>query len=114
MNRLFVACLACLSAFAAAQEKPSSKDTLIRFASFGLADSDGEYILVSGTTKTAPFVIPNNGFSTPVATPASANLVALGNAKAEPFRSLSTINLPDAGKRFLVILLPDKDQMIDR
>ncbi len=112
MKNLFVACLACLTPFAAAQEKPSSKDTLIRFTSFGSADSGTEYILASGTTKTAPFVIPGNGFSTPVATPASATLVALGNAKDEPFRSLATIKLPDTGKRFLVILLPDKDQTL--
>lgn len=112
MNRLFVACFTCLAAFAAAEEKPSPKDTLIRFTSFGLPDVSSEYVLASGETKTAPFVIPNNGFSTPVVTPASATLVALGNAKDEPFRSLATIKLPDTGKRFLVILLPDKDQTL--
>lgn len=112
MTRLFAACIACLTTFAAAQEKSSSKDTLIRFTSFGLADGGSEYVLASGETKTAPFVIPDNGFSNPVASPAPGNSFALGNAKDTPFHSLATIKLPDTGKRFLVILLPDKERTL--
>ena len=112
MTRVIIACLAALSSLSLAQEKPSSKDTLIRFSSFRSADTASEYILVSGTTKTDPFVIPDNGFSAPVATPNSATLIALGRAKDEPFRSLATIKLPDTGKRFLVILSPDKSQTL--
>lgn len=112
MIRLLAACIACLTPFAAAQEKPSAKDTLIRFTSFGLPATVGEYILASGETKTAPFAIPDNGFSAPVTAPAGSAALALGNAKDSPFRSLATVKLPDAGKRFLVILLPDKDQAL--
>jgi len=108
--RFSAVCFACLTTFAVAQQKPSPKDTLIRFTSFGSVDTGNEYVLASGKSKTAPFVIPGHGFSTPVATPASATLLALGNAKDDPFRSLATIKLPDTGKRFLVILLPAKDQ----
>ena len=112
MTRFFATCIACLTTFAAAQEKSSSKETLIRFTSFGLADAPSEYILAAGESKTLPFGIPDNGFSTPVASPAPGNTLALGNAKDTPFRSLATIKLPDTGKRFLVILLPDKDQTL--
>jgi hypothetical protein len=112
MIRLFAACIACLNAFAAAQEKPSPKDTLIRFSSFGLANDGSEYLLAWGETKTAPFAIPDNGFSDPVAAPAPVKTLALGSAKETPFRSLATVKLPDTGKRFLVILLPDKNQTL--
>jgi hypothetical protein len=112
MTRLFAACIACLTGFAAAQEETSPKDTLIRFTSFGLADSGAEYLLASGETKTAPFAIPDNGFSAPVISPAASKTLALGSAKETPFRSLATVKLPDTGKRFLVILLPDKDQTL--
>jgi hypothetical protein len=112
MIRSIAACIACLTPFAAAQGDSSSKDTLIRFTSFGLADAGAEYILASGETKTDPFLIPDNGFSAPVIPPASGNTLALGNAKETPFRSLASIKLPDAGKRFLVILLPDKNQTL--
>ena len=113
MIRLFAACIACLTTFAAAQQDASRKDTLIRFTSFGLAaESGNEYILVSGETKTDAFAIPDNGFSAPVAAPTPVNTLTLGNAKDAPFRSLATIKLPDNGKRFLVILLPDKNQTL--
>jgi hypothetical protein len=77
-----------------------------------LAAGGSEYILASGEARTAPFVIPDNGFSAPVTPPASGNTLALGNAKDTPFRSLAAVKLPDAGKRFLVILLPDKDRTL--
>ena len=112
MPRFFAACIACLTTFAAAQEKSSSKQTLIRFTSFGLADGGSEYVLASGETRTAPFEIPDNGFSAPVAAPAPVNTLTLGDAKDTPFRSLANIKLPDTGKRFLVILLPDKNQTL--
>lgn len=112
MIRIFAACIACLTTFAAAQEDPSSKDTLLRFTSFGLADHGGEYILAAGESRTEPFVIPDNGFSAPVTSPGPGNILALGNAKDTPFRSLATVKLPDTGKRFLVILLPDKNQAL--
>jgi hypothetical protein len=113
MIRLLAACIACLASLAAAQEDSSPKDTLIRFTSFGLAaDGGSEYLLVSGETKTAPFVIPDNGFSDPVATPNPVKTLALGSAKEAPFRSLATVKLPETGKRFLVILLPDKNQTL--
>lgn len=112
MTRLLAACIACLAPFAAAQEKSSSKDTLIRFTSFGLPDASSEYILASGETQTAPFAIPDNGFSAPVISPAASRTLALGSAKETPFRSLATVKLPDTGKRFLVILLPDKNQAL--
>jgi hypothetical protein len=112
MTRIFAACLACLSTFATAQEDSSPKDTLIRFTSFGLADGGAEYLLASGEVKTAPFVIPDNGFSTPVALPAPGNTLALGIAKDTPFRSLAAVKLPETGKRFLVIVLPDKNQTL--
>jgi hypothetical protein len=112
MTRLFAACIACLAGFAAAQEEKSPKDTLIRFTSFGLPAAGSEYILASGETKTAPFAIPDNGFSVPITSPVPGNILALGSAKDAPFRSLATVKLPDAGKRFLVILLPDKNQTL--
>ncbi len=112
MIRLFAACLACLAPFAAAQEKPSSKDTLIRFTSFGLPDDSGEYVLASGETKSDPFAIPSNGFSLPVTSPAGSKTFTLGNAKDASFSSLATVKLPDTGERFLVILLPEKDQTL--
>jgi hypothetical protein len=113
MIRLFAAFIACLTGFAAAQEDSSPKDTLIRFTMFGMAaDGGSEYMLAAGETKTAPFAIPDNGFSDPVATPARVKTLALGSAKETPFRSLATIKLPDTGKRFLVVLLPDKNQTL--
>ncbi len=112
MIRLFAACIACLTPFAAAQEESSSKDTLIRFSSFGLANGGSEYLLAAGEYKTAPFAIPDNGFSDPVAAPVPVKTLALGSAKETPFRSLATVKLPETGKRFLVILLPDKDQTL--
>lgn len=107
-----IACIACLTTFAAAQANSSPKDTLLRFTSFGLADGGSEYILAAEEAKTDPFAIPDNGFSSPVAAPAAGNTFALGNAKDTPFLSLVTVKLPDTGKRFLVILLPDKNQTL--
>jgi hypothetical protein len=116
MIRLFAVCLACLAPlatpFAAAQEKSSSKDTLIRFTSFELPDANGEYVLASGETKSDAFAIPSNGFSLPVTSPAGSKTFTLGNVKDASFSSLATIELPDTGERFLVILLPEKDQTL--
>jgi hypothetical protein len=112
MTRFFVACIAIITGFVNAQEEPAAKDTLIRFTSFGLAEGGSEYLLAVGEAKTTPFVIPDNGFSAPVTPPAPGNALALGNAKDTPFRSLVTVKLPETGKRFLVILLPDKNQAL--
>jgi hypothetical protein len=76
------------------------------------ADGGNEYILASGETKSAPFAVPDNGFSVPVVSPAASKALTLGNAKDTPFRSLATVKLPDTGKRFLVILLPGQNQTL--
>ena len=109
MNRLALIFAACLAGLATARAA-SSKEILLRFTSFGLKDAGGEYVVSAGEAQTAPFAIPDNGFSAPVSAPAAEAGVpfALGKSGGTPFRSLATIILPENGKRFLVLVFPGK------
>jgi hypothetical protein len=62
--------------------------------------------------KSPPFTIPDNGFSAPVAAPGEGTTLTLGKAGGEPLRSLAAITLPEAGKRFLVLIFPAKDESL--
>jgi len=108
MNRLALIFAVCLPALATAREG-SSKETLLRFTSFGLQENAGvEYVVAAGEVQTPPFTIPDNGFSPPVPAPGEGAVLALGKPGATPLRSLATITLPETGKRFLVLIFPGK------
>lgn len=106
MSRLLLLLSAFLSVTASAQTDSDKKETLLRFTAFGLAEGGGDHVLVAGEKQTEAFVIPGNGFSAPVPSPAAEGRIALGTIEDDVFNSRATINLPDTGKRFLVILLP--------
>lgn len=107
-NPIALLLISIFPALVAAQDETSDKKVLMRFTSFGLADAGGEFVLAAGEGLTPPFAIPDNGFSAPMPPPESGPAFALGKADETPFRSLATITLPDAGKRFLVIVFPGK------
>lgn len=108
MKRLLLVVAACFPALIAAQENSSKKDILLRLTSFGLKPGGGEFVLAAGEAQTPPFIIPDNGFSEPVPAPAGAAVLALANPGPAPLKNLATIKLPDAGKRFLILVFPGK------
>lgn len=87
-------------------------ETLLRFTSFGINDSDKKLTLSSGGELSEPFQIPGNQFSEPVILPGNERTLALGFPSGVDsegktlFKTLSTFRLPEAGKRFLVVLVP--------
>ena len=112
MKIIAVFILAAFPSLLIAQSEPSGKKTLLRFTSFGLSDSTGEYVLSAGVGVTTPFLVPSNGFSPPIEAPAGKDPLAVGKLVGPTFRSLATLKLPDAGKRFLVMLFPgEKDAL---
>jgi len=117
MNRIAIFVLsACLSVLPSARGGPQNeeKKTLLRFTSFGLTHDRGdEYVLAAKDKQSDPFTIPNNGFSTVVPVPTQDETAfALGKAGQPSFQNLATVTLPKIGKRFLVIFLPDKENML--
>jgi hypothetical protein len=106
MIRLLLVFLVCCHALLAAEEESSGKKTLLRFTSFGLEAGGGEYVIAAGESQSAPFAVPDNGFSEPVAVPGAGAVLGFGKPGGEPFKSLATIKLPEEGKRFLVIVFP--------
>lgn len=112
MKRIALFLIACFPALVAAQDEAPDKKTLLRFTSFGLPGTAVEYVIAAGEVQTTPFAIPDNGFSAPLPLPVGGPTFALGKAKDTPFRSLATITLPDAGKRFLIIVFPGKEDAL--
>lgn len=108
MKRLLPVVIACFPALIMAQENPSKKDILLRLTSFGLQPGGGEYVLAAGETQSQPFAIPDNGFSVPVPAPGDAAVLSLAKPGPPPLKSLATIKLPDAGRRFLILVFPGK------
>ncbi len=112
MKKLFLFLLAGFPLVLAAQTEPSGKDTLLRFTSFGLADTGGEYLLAAGEKRTSLFTIPNNGFSVPVSAPKGDGPLMVGKENGDAFQGLASVNIPETGDRFLVLLFPEeKDTM---
>jgi hypothetical protein len=87
--------------------------------SFGLKDSDTDFVLASGEWRSEPFQIPDNGFSQPIAMSGERAGLALGveqpskdSSEEVKFRPLAGLKLPTSGKRFLVIVLPQKGEQL--
>ena len=95
-----------------AQSESFGAQTLLRFTSIGSSKEGEGYVLSSGTERSSLFAIPTNGFSVPVAAPTSKNPIVVGKADGATVRNLATLKLPETGKRFLVLLFPDKDDAI--
>ena len=111
MHRLALMFAASFLVLTAARAEPA-KQTLLRFTSFGLKDSGGEYVIAAGKIQTPPFTIPDNGFSAPVPAPGQGTALALGNPGGTPFHKLAAITLPETGKRFLVLVFPGKNETL--
>ncbi len=105
----------------AAQEstKAGSKGSLIRFTAFGIPTNDVKYVLSAGGKPGEAFGIPGNGFTLPLPLPTSDSATFLGlpvepkGGEDEPgFKPLVKLPLPESGKRFLGIILPDSNKKL--
>ena len=117
MKRLIPCLAATLTVLPlAAQEttKEESKGSLIRFTAFGLPARNTPYVLSAGGEPGEAFGIPGNGFTLPIPLPTGDGGTFLGvpveakEAGNEPgFKPLVKLPLPNSGRRFIGILLPD-------
>ena len=100
------------------QEKPKASEVWLRFATFGLEQNKIEAVIASGEKISDPFDIRGNGFSKVVALPSAERAVTLGKPVKVDGEKLSLhpvtkFRLPEAGKRFLVILIPKSSQDLE-
>jgi len=90
-----------LSSILQAQEADRS-DLNVRFLAERAPAGLGQVVVAAEKAKSAPFDLPTNNVSPPVAAPARA--FELRSAAKDV--SLAKISLPDAGKSFIVLLVP--------
>lgn len=102
MIRLVLSLTLAFSALAVAQNKGG--DITIRFLAERVPDQLGEVELVAEESRSAQFSLPTNNLSEPQDAPGRAfGLVPAGGEKP-----LAKIKLPDEGKDFIVLLIPNK------
>lgn len=83
-------------------QEPGASDLKVRFLAERAPADLGEVVVATEKTKSAGFALPTNFVSPPVVTPARAfELRATAKNMV-----LAKVALPDAGKSFIVLLLP--------
>ena len=103
----FLAFILVLLMPASAQDeakKDAAGPFLVRFLAEHAPPELGKVVLVIGETKSAPITLPTNHLSEPL--PVSARTMVLKTE--EKGISLCTINLPEVGKAFAVVLVTAK------
>ncbi|MCW1884765.1 hypothetical protein OKA04_08495 [Luteolibacter flavescens] len=103
MNRLATLFALLLSAVATAQDKPKSGDLKVRFLAERMPPDLGQVLMATPEEKSAAFDIRTNSLSEPQAAPARVFAVKQATGKET---SLANVTLPDAGKSFIVLLIP--------
>lgn len=102
MTRFASILLLALSSILHAQE-PAKSGPKVRFLAERAPKELGEVILAADESKSAPFVLPVNNLSEAQVAP-SRTFKILVAAKNLP---LAAVSLPDAGKSFIVLLVPN-------
>ncbi|RYD48528.1 MAG: hypothetical protein EOP83_26395 [Verrucomicrobiaceae bacterium] len=102
MMRLATIFALFLSALASAQEA-SKGDLKVRFLAERVPADLGQVVMATEKAKSTSFDLPVRNLSEPQAAPARVFAVKQATGKEAP---LATVTLPDAGKSFVVILIP--------
>ena len=108
--------LAVLPLLGQEEGKPKKSEVWLRFTTFGFDSRKLEAVIASGEKISNPFDIRGNGFSEVVTLPSKERAVSLGTPLKEEgeeelsIRPLVQFQLPETGKRFLVILIPKTAQ----
>ncbi|QJE97664.1 hypothetical protein [Luteolibacter luteus] len=100
MRLLMIFTLACSSLLHA--QEPGASDLKVRFLAERAPAGLGDVVVATEKTKSAAFALPTNFVSPPVVAPARAFEL---RATAKDV-VLAKVALPDAGKSFIVLLLP--------
>ena len=103
MMRLATIFALLFSALAWAQEGPKSGDLKVRFLAERVPADLGQVVMATDKAKSTPFDLPINNLSQPQVAPARVFAVKPATGKDI---SLATVTLPDAGKSFIVLLVP--------
>jgi hypothetical protein len=103
MHRFFIIWFAfVVSVIAQEPVKESKGDIRVRLLAIVAPPELGQVYLLSGETKSPAFDLPTNNVSEPI----TVTLRALQLKTSSKDTNLATITLPEAGKRFVVILIP--------
>jgi len=103
MMRLTALFTLLFTALAPAQEGPKGGDLKVRFLAERTPNDLGQVVMATDKEKSPPFDLPVNNLSDPQ--PAPARVFAVKQAAGKE-TSLATVTLPDAGKSFIVLLIP--------
>ena len=102
MMRLATILALLFSALAPAQEAPKAGDLKVRFLAERAPKDIGQVVMATPEAKSAPFDLPVNNLSEPLAAPARVFAVKPATGKDV---SLANVTLPESGKSFIVILV---------
>jgi hypothetical protein len=102
MMRLATIFALLFSALASAQEAPKGGDLKVRFLAERTPKDLGQVLMATDKAKSTPFDLPVNNLSEPQAAPARVFAVK----PADKDISLANVTLPEAGKSFIVLLVP--------
>lgn len=84
-------------------QAPKSGDLKVRFLAERAPKELGQVVMAAADVKSAPFDLPINNLSEPMAPPARAFALKQAAGKDTP---VATIALPEDGKSFIVLLVP--------
>lgn len=102
MKRLVTILALLVSAVVHGQEAKTG-DLNVRFLAERLPKDIGQVLMATDKVKSAPFDLPVNNLSEPIAAPARAFSVKPATGKDV---ALANVTLPDSGKSFIVLLIP--------
>lgn len=96
--RILTACLAFCGFLHAQEKKPE-----VRFLAERVPQGLGQMILAAGDIRSAAFDMPSNHLSEPMSAPGREFKIR----SVQPDVALATVKLPDDGKSFIAVLVPD-------
>lgn len=103
MIRHLVLSILALTTLAHAQEKEDRKGPFIRFLAERVPTELGEVVMSFEKERSTPFTLPSNHLSEPLVPPARTFQLRAVN----PDLPLCPVTLPEQGKNFIAILIPN-------
>ena len=90
----------------------SVKGTELRLLAVALLADAESVVLTSEENATRPIELPTHGLSDPLQAPGRAFEITTPTTSDQAGRTLSKVALPEAGKRFLLLLVPSKQTYV--
>ncbi len=94
--------------------KGSAKGLVVRLLAVDLLKDAETVVLRSGESRSKTIPLLTHGLSDPVRVTGRALIVATPALEEKPGRILAKVTLPAAGRRFLLLLVPSKDNYLCR